>query len=68
MLISSHLLHQVQEVCDRVAIFRSGKIVGQGTMAALARKLTSGRVVVEVHRSTRSKPTATAIVSGERRT
>jgi ABC-2 type transport system ATP-binding protein len=48
MLISSHLLHQVQEVCDRVAIFRSGKIVGQGTMAALARKLTSGRVVVEV--------------------
>ena len=36
VLLSSHLLHQVQEVCDRVAIFVKGEIVAQGRPDELA--------------------------------
>ncbi len=35
-LISSHHLQQVQEVCDRVAIFVSGRIIAAGTTHELA--------------------------------
>jgi ABC-2 type transport system ATP-binding protein len=37
VLLSSHLLAEVEEVCNRVAIVRSGGIVYEGTIAALAR-------------------------------
>ena len=36
ILLSSHLLHQVQAVCDRVAIFVDGKVVAQGPPHELA--------------------------------
>jgi ABC-2 type transport system ATP-binding protein len=36
VLLSSHLLHQVQAVCDRVAIFVRGKVVAQGAPNELA--------------------------------
>lgn len=36
ILLSSHLLHQVQAVCDRVAIFVRGKVVVQGAPHDLA--------------------------------
>jgi ABC-2 type transport system ATP-binding protein len=37
VLLSSHLLAEVEEVCNRVAIVRDGRIVYEGTIAALAR-------------------------------
>jgi ABC-2 type transport system ATP-binding protein len=37
VLLSSHLLTEVEEVCNRVAIVRSGKIVYEGEIAALKR-------------------------------
>jgi ABC-2 type transport system ATP-binding protein len=36
VLLSSHLLHQVQAVCDRVAIFVNGVVVAQGPPHELA--------------------------------
>lgn len=36
VLLSSHLLHQVETVCDRVAIFVNGQIVAQGSPHQLA--------------------------------
>ena len=36
VLLSSHLLHQVQAVCDRVAIFIRGRVVATGTPTELA--------------------------------
>jgi ABC-2 type transport system ATP-binding protein len=36
VLLSSHLLNQVQAVCDRVAIFVAGSVVAQGTPHELA--------------------------------
>jgi ABC-2 type transport system ATP-binding protein len=48
VLLSSHLLHQVQATCDRMAIFVKGKIIAIGTLEELAGRLEGGRVVVEV--------------------
>jgi ABC-2 type transport system ATP-binding protein len=48
VLLSSHLLHQVQAVCDRVAIFVRGTVVAQGAPHELAAK-NKGPEHVEVH-------------------
>ncbi len=37
VLLSSHLLSEVELVCDRVAIMREGEVVAEGTHAELAR-------------------------------
>ncbi|MFP5331176.1 MAG: ABC transporter ATP-binding protein [Acidimicrobiia bacterium] len=47
VLLSSHLLHQVQAVCDRVAIFIAGRAVAVGTPTELAAS-RSGPEVIEV--------------------
>lgn len=39
VLLSSHQLHQVQQVCDRVGIFVAGKLLAQGNVATLSKKL-----------------------------
>ncbi len=39
VLFSSHHLHQVQQVCDRVGIFVKGHLLAQGNIASLARQL-----------------------------
>jgi ABC-2 type transport system ATP-binding protein len=38
ILLSSHLLNQVQSTCDRVGIFASGRLIGSGTVEDLARR------------------------------
>ena len=48
VLLSSHLLHQVQQVCDRVAIFVAGKVVAQGTMRRLAEQMAGDTLQIEV--------------------
>lgn len=39
VLMSSHHLHQVQRVCDRVGIFVDGKMMVEGPIESLAQKL-----------------------------
>ena len=39
VLLSSHLLHQVQQVCDRIGIFVAGKLRACGTVDELAATL-----------------------------
>jgi ABC-2 type transport system ATP-binding protein len=48
VLISSHLLDRVQSVCDRVALFQSGRIVLMGSVPQLARQVLGGGYQVEV--------------------
>jgi len=43
VLLSSHHLHQVQQVCDRVGIFVSGKLVVEGNLGTLSQNLFDGR-------------------------
>ncbi len=52
VLLSSHLLHQVQAVCDHVALFHRGKMVLEGTFETLADRVLGGayRIRVEVSR------------------
>jgi ABC-2 type transport system ATP-binding protein len=49
ILLSSHLLHQVQAICDRVGLFSRGHMVLQGTVPELARKVLGGayRIYIE---------------------
>jgi len=48
VLLASHLLHQVQQVCDRVGIFVSGKLVAHGPMDKLAEQLGTGPIEIEL--------------------
>jgi ABC-2 type transport system ATP-binding protein len=48
ILITSHLLDQVQRICDRVALFRAGKILVMGTVPELARQVLGAGFVVDV--------------------
>jgi ABC-2 type transport system ATP-binding protein len=48
VLLSSHLLDQVQRMCDRVALFQRGRIVLMGTVAELARQVLGTGLMVDV--------------------
>ena len=41
VLFSSHHLHQIQQVCDRVGIFVKGKMLAEGKISSLAQQLFS---------------------------
>jgi len=42
VLFSSHYLHQVQQVCDRVGIFVEGRLIAEGNLKELSGKLFEG--------------------------
>ncbi len=49
VLISSHLLDQMQRICDRVAIFVRGEVVAEGPIETLGRQVMRGEpLIVEV--------------------
>jgi ABC-2 type transport system ATP-binding protein len=45
IVLSSHLLYEVEELCNRVAIIRKGRIVYQGTLRDLMSATGSGYVL-----------------------
>ena len=49
VLFSSHNLHQVQQVCDRVGIFVEGKLLAEGNIQSLSKQLfTHGMYLIEL--------------------
>jgi ABC-2 type transport system ATP-binding protein len=50
ILLSSHLLYQVQAVCDRVGLFNRGRMVLKGTVEELAQRVLGGayRIYMEI--------------------
>ncbi len=48
VMLSSHLLTQVQSVCDRIGIFAAGRLIGIGTVDELAAQFGDGSAVIEV--------------------
>jgi len=49
VLFSSHNLHQVQQVCDRVGIFVDGKLLAEGDIEGLSKQLfTHGKYLIEL--------------------
>lgn len=62
VLLSSHHLHQVQEICDRVGLFVKGKLLAQGNIHALSQDLFSSEpFMIEAGVSTTSARTTDAI-------
>nr|WP_144919936.1 ABC transporter ATP-binding protein [Paenibacillus bovis] len=39
VMLSSHHLHQVQQICDRVGLFVNGQLLAKGTVESLAKQL-----------------------------
>ncbi len=48
VLLASHLLHQVQSVCDRVGLFNQGKMAISGTVEELAQAYMKGGYRIEL--------------------
>jgi ABC-2 type transport system ATP-binding protein len=46
VFLSSHLLAEVEQVCDQVAVLHDGRLVGQGRVAELAARRVRVRVVL----------------------
>ena len=59
ILLSSHLLYEVEEVCNRVAIIRKGSIVYEGGLDELLATATTGYVL----RTTEPERTRTVLLS-----
>ena len=47
-MLSSHILGQVQSICDRVGIFASGRLVAQGRVEELAAIAGTDAITYEV--------------------
>ncbi len=45
VLLSSHHLHQVQEICDRIGIFVAGRLIAEGDIQSLSGQLFSDEPV-----------------------
>jgi ABC-2 type transport system ATP-binding protein len=67
VLLSSHLLDQVQAVCDRVALFNHGKIAIEGTVEALSQQVLGGGYGVEIEAVGNDLPGVIAKISGVQR-
>lgn len=48
VLISSHILPEIQETCDRLLVLRDGSLIASGTEQELATRLRSHRIAVSV--------------------
>jgi ABC-2 type transport system ATP-binding protein len=67
VLVSSHILPEIAQTCDRLLVIRDGELVAQGTEHELEQRLGGGgSVVVEVRGSAAAAEAAMRSVSGVR--
>ena len=51
IFISSHILTEIEKVCERVGIIDKGNLIFEGKMSELKRRVSKGRIVhIELHR------------------
>ncbi|MCO1577913.1 ATP-binding cassette domain-containing protein [Crossiella sp. SN42] len=46
VLLSSHLLGEVEQVCDRVGVIQQGRLIAEGSVAELTSSLDAGRLMI----------------------
>jgi len=63
VFLSSHLLNEVEQVCDRVAILKRGRVVAEGPVAELIARRP--RIVVQVDRPSAAEPVLRAMPAVE---
>jgi ABC-2 type transport system ATP-binding protein len=51
ILLSSHLLYQVQAICDRVGLFHRGRMVLEGSVSELAQRVLGGAYRIHLEAS-----------------
>jgi ABC-2 type transport system ATP-binding protein len=62
VLLSSHHLHQVQQVCDRVGIFVAGKLLAEGDIPTLSATLFAGEpYIIEAGIADEASPVITGL-------
>jgi ABC-2 type transport system ATP-binding protein len=67
VLVSSHILPEIAQTCDRLLVIRDGELVAQGTEHELEQRLGgSGSVVVEVRGPAAAAEAAVRSVAGVR--
>jgi len=64
IMLSSHLLHQVQAVCDRVGLFRNGRIVLEGPVNQLALQVLGGAYRIHVQAQNGKTPSLHNVLQG----
>ena len=67
VLFSSHNLHQVQQACDRVGLFVNGKLLAEGDILSLSKKLFSDNLYV-IEAGIEQTNQGTLVSSGEKYT
>jgi ABC-2 type transport system ATP-binding protein len=63
ILLSSHLLNEVEQLCTRIAVLNHGQKVFEGTMAETMRKKTRVRLVVNDFAAATTELRATKLIS-----
>ncbi len=48
VLVSSHQLHEIQQICDRVIIFRDGRVIAQGSVKEIVGAAAGNRILVKI--------------------
>lgn len=67
VLLTTHYMFEADELCDRIAVIAAGRIVAEGTPAALKERVTDGKVLeVEVFGVTDDAVDAVRAVGGVR--
>jgi len=65
ILVSSHILAELEELCDRVAIMESGRVLAQGTPDEIRGQfLTAGQVTIRVLGDADERERVVAIAAG----
>jgi ABC-2 type transport system ATP-binding protein len=47
VLLASHLLYEVEQVCDRVLVIKKGKLIASGTLAEVTRRGAHFEIIVD---------------------
>jgi ABC-2 type transport system ATP-binding protein len=63
IMLSSHLLYQVQAICDRVGLFNAGKLALNGSVSELSMQVLGGAYHIQIE----AEGTRDAILSGLQR-
>ncbi len=68
ILLSTHILPEVQASCERIIIINQGNIVAEDTLAGIAQKMSgTGRVIVRVQNSSAALVATLRSVTGVRK-
>lgn len=67
ILLSTHILQEVEALCDRVLMIHQGRLLADDTPAALTRNLRSAQLWVELHADEAKAREALAALPGVRR-